>query len=133
MERVQRRKLYRNYRELIITEGSKIPSLILITMAEYILKILKSNLMVMFSWGFHQPLRLPDNKGLAFKVQGFKYSGWVEVVYNEGRDLFEVVLTNTGKKVEDVYLDCLVTVIDNLVEHTDNYQNDVENYYKSIN
>jgi hypothetical protein len=102
-------------------------------MAEYILQILRSNLMVMFSWGFNQPQRLPDNKGLAFKVQGFKYSGWVEVVYNEGRDLFEVVLTNTGKKVEDVYFDCLVSVIDNLVEHTDNYKEDVEQYYKGIN
>lgn len=100
-------------------------------MAEYILQILRSNLMVVFSWGFHQPQRLPN--GLAFKVQGFKYTGWVEVVYNEGRDLFEVVLTNTGKKVEDVYLDCLVSVIDELVEHTDKYENDVENYYKSIN
>lgn len=102
-------------------------------MAEYILQILRSNLMVMFSWGFHQPQRLPDNKGLAFKVQGFKYTGWVEVRYNDGRDLFEVELIKTGVKVEDVYFDCLVTVIDNLVEHTDNYQNDVENYYKSIN
>lgn len=28
-------------------------------MAEYILEILRSQLMVVFSWGFHKPQRLP--------------------------------------------------------------------------
>lgn len=61
-------------------------------MAEYILKILRSQLMVVFSWGFHQPQRLPDDKGLSFMVEGYKYQGEVQVIYNEGADLFEVHL-----------------------------------------
>ena len=98
-------------------------------MAKYILQILRSQLMVVFSWGFHNPQRLPNDKGLRFCVQGFKYTGTVEVVYIEGKDLFEVVLTDNGTKVEDVYLDCLVRVIDGLVERTDNYKQSVEEEY----
>ena len=101
-------------------------------MAEYILHILRSQLMVVFSWGFHNPQRLPNDKGLKFQVEGFKYKGTVEVVYIDGKDLFEVVLTDNGEKVEDVYLDCLVSVIDNLVEKTSNYQKRVEEEYGLI-
>lgn len=99
------------------------------TMAEYILKILRSQLIVMFSWGFHLPMALPDDKGLRFYVNGFKYSGRVDVVYNDGRDLFEVSLSN-GTIVEDVYLDSLVNVIDGLVERTDNYKERIETEYQ---
>ena len=98
-------------------------------MAEYILQILRSQLMVVFSWGFHRPTALPDDRGLSFLVDGFKYKGEVQVIYNEGVDLFEVVLTNTGERVEDVYLDCLVNVIDGLVERVDNYKESVRDFY----
>ena len=100
-------------------------------MAEYILKILRSQLMMMFSWGFNKPQRLPDNKGLKFHVNGFKYKGAVNVVYNDGRDLFEVSLEN-GTVVEDVYLDSLVSVIDGLVEKVDNYKERVEIEYPTF-
>ena len=100
-----------------------------VAMAEYILQILRSQLMVVFSWGFHRPTALPDDRGLSFLVDGFKYKGEVQVIYNEGVDLFEVVLTNTGKKVEDVYLDCLVNVIDGMVERCADYQARVEAEY----
>ena len=96
-------------------------------MGEYILHILRSQLMVVFSWGFHNPQRLPN--GLRFHVQGFKYKGTVEVVYNEGKDLFEVRLIDNGINVEDVYLDNLINVIDNLVEKTSNYKQSVEEEY----
>ena len=99
------------------------------TMAEYILKILRSQLIVMFSWGFHRPMALPNDKGLRFYVNGFKYSGRVDVVYNDGRDLFEVSLSN-GTIVEDVYLDSLVNIIDGLVERTDNYKERIETEYQ---
>ena len=98
-------------------------------MAEYILQILRSQLMVVFSWGFHRPTALPDDRGLSFFVDGFKYKGEVQVIYNEGVDLFEVVLTNTGERVEDVYLDCLVNVIDGMVERCADYQSRVEAEY----
>ena len=97
-------------------------------MAEYIMTILRSQFVVVFSWGFHHPVALPNNKGLRFQVQGFKYQGVVEVRYNEGSDLFEVSLNN-GTKVEDVYLDNLVEVIDNLVEKTSNYKQRVKQEY----
>ena len=98
-------------------------------MGEYILTILRSQLMVVFSWGFNSPKRLPDDKGLRFNVEGFKYRGVVEVIYNIGKDLFDVVLTDNGTRVEDVYLDNLINVIDNLVEKTSNYEHRVKLEY----
>ena len=98
-------------------------------MAEYILQILRSQLMVMWSWGFNSPTRLSNNRGLAFKVQGFKYQGWVEVIYKEGLDTFTVILKQTGMKVEDVYFDELVNVIDSLVERTEDYEKRVNEEY----
>ena len=90
--------------------------------------ILRSQLMVVFSWGFNSPKRLLDDKGLRFNVEGFKYRGVVEVSYNIGSDLFEVHLSD-GTKVEDVYLDNLVEVIDSLVEKTPNYEQRVQQKY----
>ena len=58
------------------------------------------SLMVVFSWGFHKPQRLPNDKGLAFQVDGFKYKGMVKVIYNVGADLFEVHLDNGNVEKE---------------------------------
>lgn len=84
--------------------------------------------MIVFSWGFYNPQRLPNDTGLAFMVDGFKYQGLVEVVYNEGVDLFEVYLSD-GRSETDVYADCLVSVIDGLVERCNNYKDRVEAEY----
>ena len=97
-------------------------------MAEYILQILRSQLMVVFSWGFHSPTALPDNRGLAFQVEGFKYKGMVKVIYNVGADLFEIHLDD-GSIEEDVYADQLVDIIDSMVERTDNYYQSVKKIY----
>ena len=100
-------------------------------MANYILRILKSRIFIILSWGFNSPIRLEN--GLKFKVQGYIHSGWVEVLYNERMNLFDVSLLNpdgTVKKREtDVYLDCLVDVIDGMVERTPDYQNRVKEEY----
>lgn len=98
-------------------------------MAEYILSILRINPMVVLSWGFNAPRALPNDMGLIFNVDGFKYKGEVKILYNEGADLFSVTLAN-GKQIEGVYFDQLVEVIDNLVEKTDDYDNTVMNFYK---
>lgn len=90
--------------------------------------ILRSQLMVVFSWGFHRPQRLPNDTGLAFMVDGFKYQGRVEVVYNDGADLFEVHLSD-GRIEMDVYADCLVNVIDGMVERCKDYDNRVSEEY----
>ena len=98
-------------------------------MAKYILRILKSQLMVMLSWGVSDFRALPNNEGLIFHVKGFKFVGWVKVVYNEGRDLFDIFFLNNEmetQKVENgIYLDMLVTAIDEAVEKTKDYESDV--------
>lgn len=100
-------------------------------MANYILRILKSRIFIILSWGFNSPIRLEN--GLKFKVQGYIHSGWVAVLYNEGNDLFDVSLLNpdgTVKKREtDVYLDCLVDTIDGMVERTPDYRDRVKEEY----
>lgn len=100
-------------------------------MARYILEILKSQLMVVFSWGFHAPTAI-DN-GLRFGVHGFLHCGTVEVTYNEGTDLFEVHLLDADRTVKDcvegIYLDQLVEVIDEMVERCPEYENRVREEY----
>ena len=100
------------------------------TMAEYILQIFRAYIAIVWSWGFNCPTAIQN--GLRFKVQGFKFKGVVEVVYNEGTDLFDVKLIKRGEvidTVEGVYLDSLVDVIDNKVEKVDNYKHRVEHEY----
>lgn len=99
-------------------------------MANYIYTILMSKLMVALSWGFNSPNAITN--GLRFKVQGFKFTGTVEVIYNEGMDLFEVHLSD-GRVEADVYADCLVDVIDGMVERTDDYRERVKKEYGLIN
>jgi len=99
-------------------------------MAKYIMTILKTQLMVVWSWGFHQPVAIEN--GLQFKVQGFKFRGIVEVVYNEGRDLFDVRFLKANKVVntiEGVFFDMLVDVIDDYVEKTSDYKERVAAEY----
>ena len=95
------------------------------------MSILRSQTMIVLSWGFHNPVAI--NNGLKFRVQGYLHTGWVEVVYNEGRDLFEVRTINKDgsvkQEVEDVYFDCLVNVIDGLVERCKNYSEKVKETY----
>jgi hypothetical protein len=99
-------------------------------MANYIYTVLMSKVMVVLSWGLNSPIAIAD--GLRFKVQGFKFAGTVEVIYNAGTDLFNVHLSN-GTVVADVYVDSLVEVIDGLVERTNGYEERVKKEYGLIN
>lgn len=87
-------------------------------MAKYILSILRTQPMIVLSWGFHNACAIPN--GLKFSVDGYLHQGEVEVVYCEGADLFKVTTLKTNGSIkqqdEDVYLDCLVNVIDRMVE-----------------
>lgn len=99
-------------------------------MAEYIMQIFRAYLPIVWSWGFNSPTAIKE--GLRFKVQGFKFKGVVEVVYNEGADLFDVRLIKDSEiieVVENVYLDSLVSIIDNKVEKVDNYEQRIEEEY----
>ena len=100
-------------------------------MAKYILAILRSQLMIVFSWGFHAAMAIEN--GLAFRVQGYKHQGRVEVVYDEGWDLFIVRTINQDGTIkeqeEGIYADGLVEVIDRMVEKTDDYAARVKSQY----
>ena len=66
-------------------------------LAKYIWSILKSNLPVLMSWGVEIETVKVITCGLEFRVNGFKHTGKVQIVLNEGADLFEVCLYNTYK------------------------------------
>lgn len=94
------------------------------------MSILKTQLMVVWSWGFHQPMAL--QKGLRFKVTGFKFHGIVDVVYNEGQDLFDVSFIKANKvvkSIDGVFFDMLIDVIDDYVERTPDYDKRVAAEY----
>lgn len=54
--------------------------------AEYIIKVLRAQIVIVMSWGLHNAKAIED--GIAFNVQGFKFNGRVEITYDEGWDLF---------------------------------------------
>ena len=99
-------------------------------MAKYILSIFKTQLMVVYSWGFHQPMALEN--GIRFKVTGFKFKGIVDVIYNESRDLFDVSFIKRNKvvkSIDGVYFDMLVDTIDDFIEKTSDYKERVTAEY----
>lgn len=99
-------------------------------MAKYIMSILKTQLMVVWSWGFHQPMAFQN--GLRFKVTGFKFRGGVDIVYNEGRDLFDISFIKSNKvvkSVDGVYFDMLIDVLDDFIERTPDYDKRVAAEY----
>lgn len=102
-------------------------------MAKYIYSILRSQLNIMWSWGFNSPKVLEN--GLMFKVQGFIFRGWVKIMYNEGSDLFDIYLLTSKmeiqKEIEGVFFDELVNVIDGNVEKVNDYENRVKQEYFS--
>lgn len=99
-------------------------------MAKYILSIFKTQLIVVYSWGFHNPVALEN--GLRFRVNGFKFRGVVEIAYNEGRDLFDISFIKANKvvnRIDGVFFDMLINVIDDYVEKTSDYNRRVIEEY----
>ncbi len=78
----------------------------------------------------------PVKGGLEFHVQGFKHTGMVQIILDEGKDLFEIHLIpdSEGEKnvIEDVYLDMLVSIIDENVKQTDDYEKRISDTYDII-
>ena len=105
-------------------------------LAGYIWSILKTQPIVVMSRGVDMDTIKPVKGGLEFHVQGFKHTGMVQIVLDEGKDLFEVHLIpdSEGEKnvIEDVYFDMLVSVIDENVEKTDNYEKRISEEYRII-
>jgi hypothetical protein len=101
-------------------------------MAKYILTILLSNRMVVMSWGTHNAKTIKN--GIRLQVNGFKHVGFVEIVYNIGKDLFDVKLIGfeyeVKKELNSIYFDDLLNVLDDAVERVENYDQAVKEFYK---
>ena len=93
-----------------------------IEMGKYIYSILLSQPNILMSWGYESPIVV--QMGLKFKVNGFLHKGIVEILYNEGADLFDVYLINEDgtlkELIEEVYFDQLLETIDFHVECVEN-------------
>ena len=106
-----------------------------VKLADYIYSILKFQPTILLSWGIQRPVVI--KLGLRFRVNGFLHKGIVEILYNEGADLFDVYLINEDgtlkELIEGVYFDQLVDMIEQHVEWTENYNERVNKEYNITN
>ena len=104
--------------------------------ANYIFSIFRTNPFVVMSWGINPASITIVEVGVKFHVQGFIHTGFVQVVLNEGEDLFEVTLISedgeTLKTIEHIFVDNLICVIDDAVEKCENYQERISQEYGII-
>ena len=104
-----------------------------IEIGQYILTILKTRLDIVTSWGLDPETLRPIKYGIQFHVQGFKHNGLVRVTLNEGADLFEVCLISDNGEMTDsresIFLEDLISTIDELVEKTDDYEKRITEEY----
>ncbi len=104
--------------------------------AGYILSIFRTNPFVVMSWGINPASIKIVKVGVKFHVQGFIHTGYVQVVVNEGEELFEVTLISeegeTVKTIEHIFVDNLISVIDSAVEKCENYQERISQEYGII-
>ena len=104
-----------------------------IEIGKYILSILKTRIDIVSSWGLDPESLKPIKYGIEFHVQGFKHTGLVQVTLNEGEDLFEVsLIAESGETVEtheSIFLDELISTIDDAVEYVENYEKRVAEEY----
>ena len=104
--------------------------------AGYILSIFRTNPFVVMSWGINPASIEVVDLGVKFHVQGFKHKGFVQVVLNEGEDLFEVTLISeegeTVNTIEHIFVDNLIPIIDDAVEKCENYEERISQEYGII-
>lgn len=105
-------------------------------LTRYIWSILKTQITIFMSWGVDPESMKVIEGGLEFHCQGFKHTGKVQIVLDEGKDLFEVhLISENGEKIktiEDVFLDNLVSVIDENIEKTEDYEKRISEEYHII-
>ena len=78
--------------------------------AGYILSIFRTNPFVVMSWGINPASITIVEVGVKFHVQGFIHTGFVQVVLNEGEDLFEVTLISEDAEDITSYLSTIFFV-----------------------
>ena len=104
-----------------------------IEIGKYILSIFNMRPDIVSSWGVDPKTLKPVKYGIEFHVQGFKHTGNVQVTLNEGEDLFEVCLISesgeTTERHESIFLDNLISTIDEAVEKVENYEKRVSEEY----
>ena len=80
---------------------------------------------VYYSWGCSKKVycEIDGKCGLAMRVNGFCFSGWVVILLNGGADLYEVYTAKDVKnlatyenKHTDIYCDQLGSVLDEIIE-----------------
>lgn len=102
-------------------------------LAGYIWSILKTQIAIFMSWGVVPESMKVIEGGLEFHCQGFKHKGKVQIVLDEGKDLFEVhLISENGEKVktiEDIFLDKLISVVDENIEKTEDYGKRISEIY----
>ncbi len=107
-----------------------------LNMAKYIWSILRTRPSITMSWGIDPDSIKPVKVGLEFHVQGFIHTGLVRITLNEGEDLFEVELIDekggTVKKLTSIFFDELISVIDENVEKTEDYENRICQEYPNL-
>ena len=105
-------------------------------LAKYIWSVLREEMAIFMSWGIDPGSVKVIEGGLEFHVQGFKHTGRVQIILNEGTDLFEIHLIPDSKGeekiIEDVYVDTLVSVVDEHVEKTEDYEKRISEEYCMI-
>lgn len=107
-----------------------------LNMAKYIWSILRTRPSITMSWGINPDSIKPVKVGLEFHVQGFIHTGLVRITLNEGEDLFEVELIDekgeTVKKLTSIFFDELISVIDENVEKTEDYEKRICQEYPNL-
>ena len=107
-----------------------------LNMAKYIWSILRTRPSITMSWGIDPDSIQPVKVGLEFHVQGFIHTGLVRITLNEGEDLFEVELIDekgeTVKKLTSIFFDELISVIDENVEKTEDYEKRIAEEYPNL-
>ena len=102
-------------------------------LAKYIWSVLRMEIAIFMSWGVEPKSMKVIEKGLEFHCQGFKHTGKVQIVLDEGKDLFEIhLISENGEKVktiEDVFIDKLISVVDENIEKTEDYKKRISETY----
>ena len=99
-------------------------------MTRYILNRLAREKWIVFSWGFNSPVAI--NNGLQFNVNGFIFTGIIQVIYNEETDLFDLKFIKRNEAlipIPNVSINELIKVLDDLIEKVDNYEEKVKQEY----
>ena len=105
-----------------------------VKMARYIWHSTLQRSFIPFSWGIDFANVKAIDHGTEFHVQGFIITGTVKIQYVEGADTFKITISPDDRQkerivYEDVYLDQIVSLIDETVEKVENYEEAVRGEY----